>query len=344
MENRSSHEQGQNAAPADMDDFMHKYLDRDQKFREDDLAHRKDYLNHNKADLKERKRRTWLIFSGILLGPLLSYLMMYYVFGEKSITGDYVAMVRIEGEIASDKNASAETLVPAIKEAFEDKKAKGVVLVINSPGGTPVQASIIHDAVMKYRKLHPEKKVMAVGEDMVTSGAYWIATAAPEIYVNRSTLAGSIGVIMSGFGVDVEQYRKYGVERRVWTAGAHKDRMDPFRPVESEDKAKVMSIVNRMHTHFIQSVKETRKDKIKGSDDVIYSGDFWTGDEAVEMGLADGFGDLNSLLAEKFKVEKVANYTPQRSIFDNMKKSFRSEMTGMVAEALGLTSTGYALH
>lgn len=322
------------AGKDELTSFMKQFMDRELELRKDDLRHRNEYLKHNKDELRDRKIRTWGILGLMVLGPLLYWLIAFTLFGEKGIAGDYVAVVRVDGEIAANSNASAEVLVPAIKEAFEDKKAKGVVLLINSPGGSPVQSSIIHDAILKYRKQYPAKKVVAVGEDMLTSGAYWIATAAPEIYCNRSTLAGSIGVIMSGFGVDIRQYQKYGIERRVWTAGEHKDRMDSFRPMNKGDEEKVMSVMGGIHQHFIAAVEDTRKGRIKAPASVVYSGDFWAGDEAVKLGLVDGLADFNAILSDKFKVDKVADYTPRKSIFDSMKKSFRSELSGALLQTI----------
>jgi len=295
------------------------------EYMQGDFALRTAHLETQRADLKERKWKNRLVGLITASSAVIFILALVGAISDKTVFGDYVAMVRVDGEISPTHPASASNLLPALKEAFEDKSAKGVLLLINSPGGTPVQASLIHDAVVRLRKQYPDKRVVAVGEDMVTSGAYWIASSAPEIYVNESTLTGSIGVISSGFGVDLTKFKQYGIERRVTTAGSQKDRNDPFLPQHQEDLQKIKDVIADMHTHFIHAVMETRGDKIKSDPKTLFTGDYWTGKQAVQLGLADGLSDLASVMHDKFNVKKAADYTPQQGLFDKARRSFGVE-------------------
>src|SRR3989339_507036 len=208
--------------------------------------------------LIERKRdRLWrnirfFIWIAIILILILLYSSLMYSFkkpfdanGQPNTDQSYVALVRLDGEILSDKDLSAEKVIPELNRAFCDKKAKGVILLINSPGGSAVQSSIIHDKILELKNKY-HKKVIVVGEDLLASGAYLIATAADEIYVNRDTITGSIGVVMSGFGF-VGSLEKLGVQRRLFTAGANKARLDPFEPLNPSDVQKIKSVLTQAH-------------------------------------------------------------------------------------------------
>lgn len=267
-------------------------------------------------------KKVWHICIGLLiLASITAYVLMgiflYSSTHDEPPSGDYAALVRIEGMIGADQKAAADKIGPALVRAFKDKKAKGIVLLINSPGGSPVQASLIHDRIVKLRAEYPGKKVVTVAEDMMTSAAYLIATGTTEIYVNRSTIAGSIGVIMSGFGYN-NVMSKFGVERRVYTAGEHKNRFDAFKPVASDDLDKVKVVLSDMHRHFIDAVMETRSKKIKSGEKDVFSGDFWVGEKAVQMGLADGISDLPTVLKAVFNVDSTQDYTPASSFFDRL--------------------------
>lgn len=267
------------------------------------------------------KNARFMVMAGLVVLFITAYVLMgvflYNTTQDEAPSGDYVSMIRIEGVIGSDQKASAAKLNPALVKAFKDKNAKGIVLLINSPGGSPVQASIIHDRIIKLRAQYPDKKVVTVAEDMLTSAAYLIATGTPEIYLNRSTLAGSIGVIMSGFGYN-NVMQKFGVERRVYTAGEHKSRFDAFKPVNKDDMDKVKTVLSDMHQHFIEAVMETRAQKLKGDQKTVFSGDFWVGSKALQMGLVDGLSDLPTVLKTVFNVENTRDYTPSLGIFDRL--------------------------
>jgi protease-4 len=173
---------------------------------------------------------------------------------------------------------------------------------------------------------YPDKPLICTGEDMMTSGGYMIATGCDKIYVRPSTVAGSIGVIMASFGFD-QAIEKFDVERRVFTAGNNKARIDPFKPLREEDKAKFETMLGNIHQEFIRVVKESRGDKLKGDDEVLFSGDFWTGHEAVELGLVDGIGDLASVMKDEFGVKHAINYSPSPSIFERANKIFSSKVS-----------------
>lgn len=227
---------------------------------------------------------------------------------------DYAALVRISGEIGAGKDASAAVINPLLEQAFADKKAKGVVLLINSPGGTPVQSSLIHDRVESLKKQY-NKKVIAVGEDMMTSGAYMIAVAADELVVNRSTLTGSIGVISRSFGF-TSLMDKVGVERRVMTAGESKNMLDPFGPQTEQDKVKTAALLKSIHQHFKDTVTAGRGARLKLDTPGLFSGTVWTGDEAVTLGLADKLGDVKSATKESWGTDKLREFTPPKTLID----------------------------
>lgn len=296
-----------------------------------------DKFNRNLVDAllkQQRKELRWKIIRFfLLLGISLLFIGAYIQAIHGMMQDDivqngegYVALVRINGAIGPDEQASAKNVNPALVRAFQDKQAKGVVISINSPGGTPVQSAMIRDRIQQLRQEFPEKRVVVVGEDMLTSGAYMIATGSDEIYVNRSTLTGSIGVVIRGFGFK-EAADKLGVERRVYTAGNNKNRLDPFEPVSEADMVKVEGLLTKVHRHFIDYVKEARGSKLKGDDESLFSGDFWTGEEAFSLGLVDGLKDLSTVLREEFDVKQVKDYTADK----NFLEKFASELGASVA-------------
>lgn len=279
-----------------------------------------ELTNHLVHDLLKEKRadRRWknirFVFWFMLFAYIIFSTMSHF---DKKVTSvvstkRYAALIRLEGMIAPERDFSAENVVPLLKEAFEDKNAEGVVIDINSPGGTPVQASIIHDAILAFKKKY-HKKVVVVGEDLLTSGAYFISVAADKIYVNPNTLTGSIGVIMKGFGF-VDAMKKIGVERRVYTAGTAKDRLDPFLPQNPEDLQKMQSVMNEVHQNFVNAVLEGRKGKLKDTDK-LFTGDFWSGQSAVNLGLVDGTGNLMEAMNIEFNTTEYKEYNGYSNVF-----------------------------
>lgn len=274
----------------------------------------KDLLNPLVQDLLKEKRsdRRWKNVR-FFLGFILFAYVVYGIFslsGGPAIPsapeGKYVSFIRLDGMIAPGREFSAEELMPVLRDAFKDKHAEGVVIDINSPGGTPVQASIIHDAIITLKNKY-HKKVIVVGEDFLTSGAYFVAVAADKIYVNPNSLTGSIGVIMKGFGF-VDIMKKAGIERRVYTAGNEKDRLDPFLPQTEGDIKKVQEVMSEIHANFVEAVKTGRKGKLKGNDADLFNGDFWSGTAAVQLGLVDGLGTYFDVMQKEFDTVKFHEY------------------------------------
>src|SRR3990167_4469530 len=230
----------------------------------------------------------------MLLIVTFIFLLMGPHFSSGPKNGDdheaYVALVRLNGVIMPNSEFSAKTVIPELTRAFRDKGAKGVVLLMNSPGGSPVQASMIHDKIIQLKKKY-HKEVIVVGEDTLASGAYLVSTAADKIFVNKDTVTGSIGVIMEGFGF-TDVMKKIGITRRVFTAGTNKDRLDPYESLNPEDKAKIQSVLDAVHQDFINDVKQGRGNRLKGDPKELFSGDFWTGTQAVKLGLADGTANV----------------------------------------------------
>ena len=225
----------------------------------------------------------------------------------------YTALIRLDGMIAPGRGFSAQDVIPTLQEAFADKHAAGVLIDINSPGGTPVQSSIIHDAILMLKKKY-HKKVIIVGEDLLTSGAYFVAVAADKIYVNPNTLTGSVGVIMKGFGF-VDVMKKVGIERRVYTSGDEKDRLDPFLPQSPDDAKKVQEVMNEVHQNFEAAVIAGRKGKLHADPKTLFNGDFWSGQSALKLGLVDGLGNLQDVMEKEFNTSEYREYGGTSNLF-----------------------------
>lgn len=283
-------------------------------------------------DRKAERRRTYLKYAifgtlGLLYGTAFLVAQLSRN-ADAQLPDKYVNVVRISGTIAPGESASAEALNPLLAKAFSDPKAEGVVLLVNSPGGTPVQSSLIHDMILRQKEKH-NKTVVAVGEDMVTSGAYFIAAAADEIVVNRSTVTGSIGVISRSFGFTGLMDR-LGVERRVMTAGDSKNLGDPFGPQSEAGVAKQEELLGQIHQHFIEAVKAGRGDRLNLSTPGLFSGSVWTGDAAVSIGLVDGLGDLPSTAERVFGTTALREIKPARSLPELLLSGIGVEATKLV--------------
>lgn len=274
-----------------------------------------------RRDLRWRNLRAALLCLSIVGGALIYSLGLQRILAPQKFVGPYAALVRIEGLIDADQRANANKVNAALRAAFEDTKAKGVIVLINSPGGSPVQSALIHDHVRALRARHPDKPLWVIGEDMLTSGAYYVAVAADRICVNRSTMTGSIGVILSGWGFDRTIHR-LEIERRVFTAGANKSRLDSFKPLTSADQAKAAELLEAIHQQFIAAVKAGRGDRLKGASDALWSGDYWTGEEATTLGLVDGLCDLHSVLDRELAVRDVKDYTAPPNVWAKLANSF----------------------
>jgi protease-4 len=232
----------------------------------------------------------------------------------------HTAVIEIKGEIAGGADASAEFVVAAMKTAFEDEGAKGVVLLINSPGGSPVQAGIINDEIKRLRAKY-NKPVYAVVEETCASAAYYIAAATDKVFVDKASIVGSIGVLMDGFGF-TGLMDKVGVERRLLTAGENKGFLDPFSPMSDAQRAHAQQMLDQIHTQFIDVVKTGRGDRLKASTPGLFSGLFWSGQQAVELGLADQLGNVDFVAREVIKAEEVIDYTRRDNVAEKLAKKF----------------------
>ena len=251
--------------------------------------------------------------------------------GGASVSGPHTAMVSIRGEIADRGEASAELILPAMRSALEDPGSKALELLINSPGGSPVQAGLINDEIRRLRKLY-DKPIYAVVEETCASAAYYIASAADDIYVNKASIVGSIGVLMDGFGF-VGTMDKLGVERRLLTAGTNKGFLDPFSPQSDTQKQFAQTMLNQIHQQFIDVVKQGRGDRLKATPET-FSGLFWTGEQAIGMGLADGTGSLDSVARDVVKAEKLVDYTNKVNFAERFAKRFGAEIGQGAVSAL----------
>ena len=285
--------------------------------------------------LRERRsEHRWRVFFRLAwLGLVLA--VGIAVFAARShvnaSTGPHTALIEVRGEIAADSEASAENLVAALKNAFEDSEAQAVVLRINSPGGSPVQAGIVNDEIRRLKAKHG-KKVYAVVEEMCASGAYYIAVAADEIYVDKASLVGSIGVLMDGFGF-TGTMEKLGVERRLLTAGANKGMLDPFSPQNEKQNAYAKAMIEQIHQQFIAVVKQGRGKRLHETGDT-FSGLFWNGEEAIRQGLADKIGNLDFVAREVVKAEELVDYTPHENVAERLAKRFGASIGSGAVKAL----------
>ncbi|MCW5591742.1 MAG: S49 family peptidase [Burkholderiales bacterium] len=233
-------------------------------------------------------------------------------------TGKHTALVELRGVIGVESRASADKMIQALNAAFKDKHTQGVVLRINSPGGSPVQAGYINDEIRRLRAKYPQVPLHAVVQDLCASGGYYVAVAADRIYVDKASLVGSIGVIMSSFGF-TGAMDKLGIERRAYTAGENKDFLDPFAPENPAHREHAKKMLEEIHQQFIKVVRDGRGTRLKDSPE-IFSGLVWTGERAVQLGLADGFGSLDSVARDVFKAENVVDYTPEDNYFEQLSK------------------------
>jgi len=287
------------------------------------------------AALKEQQRaRRWGIFFKLLTFAYVTFLIVM-VFqwrgdGEFIADGKHTALVELEGVIDVKSDASAEKVTAALQGAFKDKNTQGVILRINSPGGSPVQSGIINDEVRRLRGIYPNTPLYVVVEDICASGGYFVAASADKIYVNKASLVGSIGVLMDGFGF-TGGMEKLGVERRLLTAGENKGFMDPFSPVDPKQKEYALGMLNDIHQQFIAVVKQGRGKRLK-DDPELFSGLVWTGQKAVELGLADGFGSVESVARDVIKAESIVDYTQKSNPVERLAKRFGAAAAKSFAE------------
>lgn len=269
--------------------------------------------------LEQRRSRRWQLFFRMvgLLMVLGMAALIWQEEGDEFVTsGPHTALIDLYGEIGGEDGVSADMLIGALGSAFENKHVKGVVLRINSPGGSPVQSGQVYDEIKRLRGKFPEIPLYVVVDDLCASGGYYIAAAADRIYVDKASLVGSIGVLMDGFGF-TETMKKMGVERRLLTAGEHKGFLDPFAPVNAVEEAHAREMLAQIHQQFIDAVRKGRGKRLRETPE-MFSGLIWGGAQSIELGLADGLGSLDSVAREVIKAEEIIDYTPQEGLAERL--------------------------
>jgi protease-4 len=272
---------------------------------------------------EQRRARRWGIFWKLLTFAYVTVVLvlaMDFKSGAESGTARHTALVEVNGLIAPGTDASAEKVITALQAAFKDRNAAGVVLRINSPGGSPVQAQTIYDEMRRLKTRHPDTPLIAVVEDLCASGGYFVAAAADRIYVAKSSIVGSIGVRMDGFGV-TGLMEKLGIERRLVTAGENKALLDPFLPLEESHRQIVAGMVGEIHQQFITAVREGRGKRLKETPD-MFSGTIWTGARSIELGLSDALGSLDHVAREVLKAEDIIDYTQKENLAEKFARRF----------------------
>jgi protease-4 len=281
-----------------------------------------------------RSERRWRIFFRLAWLALFAA-VAWAIFAEArsaaAPAGPHTALIEISGQIAADSDANAESVIAGLRGAFEDAGAQAVVLRINSPGGSPVQSGMINDEIRRLKALHG-KKVYAVVEDICASGAYYVAVAADEVFVDKASMVGSIGVLIDGFGF-VGAMEKLGIERRLLTAGANKGMLDPFSPQNDRQVAFAQAMIDQVHRQFIAVVKQGRGDRLKETPE-MFSGLFWDGEQAIALGLADRLGSLDYVAREVVKAEEIIDYTARGNLAERLARRFGAGVGESMALAL----------
>ena len=279
-----------------------------------------------------RRWRTFVRLAWLSFFVFLLWALMHRGTPSTDKTTAHTAVIEIKGEIASEGNSSAEAVVAAMRAAYEDSGSQAVVLLINSPGGSPVQAGIINDEIRRLKVKYPKKPVYAVVEESCASAAYYIAAATDRIFVDKASIVGSIGVLMDGFGF-TGLMEKLGVERRLMTAGENKGFLDPFSPQTEKHRLFAQSMLDQVHKQFIDAVKAGRGKKLKDAPE-LFSGLFWTGQQAVELGLADQLGNLDFVAREIVKAEDLVDYTRRDNVAERLAKKFGASIGEGAVRAL----------
>ena len=289
------------------------------------------------AVTEQRRARRWGIFFKSLMFIYLAAIIgvgMYPSLKQSMWNGDgddkgHTAVINISGVIAEGKEANADSIIKALRNAIKDEDTQGIILHVNSPGGSPVQASYIFNEIRKIKAEHPELPIHAVASDICASGCYYIVSAVDNIYVNPATLVGSIGVIMEGFGY-VGAMKKLGIERRLVTAGAHKALMDPFSPEKTGERKYMQQVLAQVHQQFITAVKDGRGERLQIDDDT-FSGLVWTGEQGITFGLVDGFGDDDSVATDIIGAKKRVDFTIQERLIDRLTGQIASSFTQSIS-------------
>jgi len=297
---------------------------------------------------EQRKARRWGIFFKTLTFTYLFVLLIAFVVGAQKTTlapgtsSSHTAVVKVNGVIAADEQSNANAIVGGLRRAFANENAKAVMLAINSPGGSPVQSGYVYDEIVRLREQYPDKKLYAVISDLGASGGYYMAAAADEIYADKASLVGSIGVTASGFGF-VDIMEKIGVERRHFTAGEHKAFLDPFSPVKADEKQFWKQVLANTHQQFIDVVKRGRGDRLKETDD-MFSGLIWNGEQALELGLIDGLGSAGFVARDIIGASDLVDYSFKPSPLDELTRKFGIAVGSGIAQMIGIDRQPIELH
>lgn len=284
---------------------------------------------------EQRRTRRWGIFFKLLT---FIYLFVFMFFGlgwfggnEISISGKHTALVELRGVISPDSVSSADNVNAGLQHAFKDEKTRGVILRINSPGGSPVQAGYINDEIRRLRAEYPQIPLYAVVEDICASGGYYVAVAADKIYVDKASVVGSIGVLMNGFGF-TGAMEKLGIERRLITAGKNKGFLDPFSPPNTEQEKYAKEMLGDVHEQFIQVVRQGRGERLKEAPE-MFSGVVWTGQKSIDLGLADAMGSAEYVAREIIKAERIVDYTTREGFAERFARRFGAVMADTLISA-----------
>jgi protease-4 len=293
------------------------------------------------AVTEQRRARRWGIFFKILIFLYL-FMVLWLMQGNRGESGfadgDHTALVELNGVIDDSGDASADNIVSSLRDAFDSKGTRGVILRINSPGGSPVQAGYINDEIRRLRKEHPQIRLYAVVTDICASGGYYVAAAADKIYADKASIVGSIGVRMSGlntFGF-VDAMKKLGIERRMLAAGNDKAMLDPFSPLKEDEVKHVTKLLETIRQQFINVVKQGRGNRLKGDDNTLFNGLFWTGEQAMDLGLVDGLANASYVAREVIGAKKIVDYTHRPSPLERITDRLGVEMAKGFAGVLGL--------
>jgi protease-4 len=292
---------------------------------------------------EQRRARRWGIFFKLLAFGFLFFILFaalgVWTGSERLCLDKCTAMVEIQGEIEATGRASADNVIAGLQAAFKNKGTQGVVLKINSPGGSPVQAGEINDEIRRLRGKYPDTPIYAVVEEICASGAYYVAVAADKIYVDKASLIGSIGVIMDGFGF-VGALEKLGIERRALTAGDNKAFLDPFSPLPPKQKEYAQQMLGDIHQQFIAVVKAGRGSRIKDSPE-LFTGLVWNGRRSIELGLTDAFGSVRSVARDVVKAEDIVDFTVQENVAERVARKFGAAMGNGVAASIRAAMRGW---
>lgn len=286
---------------------------------------------------EQRRSRRWGIFFR-LLSFIFLFIVLFAVLwpsgdGLETRIGPHTAVIDVKGEIGADRDASAKHIIDSLQKAVSDPDTKGIILRVNSPGGSPVQAGMVYDEIRRLQKQHPHTKIYAVISDIGASGAYYIASAANDIYADKASLVGSIGVISSGFGF-TGLMQKLGIDRRLYTAGDHKAFLDPFSPAKPKESQFWNHVLQVTHEQFIKAVEQGRGARLKKDDKQLFSGLVWTGQQALGLGLIDGYGTVDSVARSVIGAKTLVDYSYKPSPFQRLARRFGESFGSAMGNAV----------